>query len=224
MKLYTEVQDIEVKGGRVTGVKTSEGDYDLDVVVDASGPWTRYVGRKVGLELPIWHTKATVFFLVPPKKKLDYAFPTLKYPRFYARPEGDNIFICKAHLTMDLSDPQHAGIWDPDALPPTGGTDDYFLEFLFGELEQHAPGLLDSGVALSWLGYRAEPPDFLPIMGETPVDGYMLAIGCGGNGVIEAPAVGRDLAKYIAYGEKSLLMERLPLSRFEKELDLTATP
>ena len=67
-------------------------------------------------ELPIWHTKAEVFFLVPPKKKLDYTFPVLKYPRFYARREGDNVFICKAHLTMDLNDPMHAGIWDPDKL------------------------------------------------------------------------------------------------------------
>ena len=50
----------------------------------------------------------------------------------------------------------------------------------------------------------------------------MLAIGCGGNGVIEAPAVGRDMAKYIAYGEKSLLIDRLPLSRFAKEYDLRA--
>lgn len=110
----------------------------------------------------------------------------------------------------------HAGIWDPDELPPTGGTDDYFIEFIFGELEKVAPRLLDSGVALSWLGYRAEPPDFLPIMGATPVNGYVLAIGCGGNGVIEGPAVGRDIAKYVAYGETSLLMERLPLDRFDE--------
>jgi glycine/D-amino acid oxidase-like deaminating enzyme len=48
------------------------------------------------------------------------------------------------------------------------------------------------------------------------VDGYMLAIGCGGNGVIEAPAIGRDLAMYIATGVKSLLLQRLPLSRFDK--------
>jgi sarcosine oxidase subunit beta len=222
--LYTKVEKVKLKGDRVTGVETDKGSFDLDVLIDASGPWTRFTGRKVGLEMPIWHTKAEVFFLVPPKRKLDYVFPVLKYPRFYARREGDKIFICKAHLTMDLSDPMHAGIWDPDQLPPTGGTDEYFEEFLFGELEQHAPGLLDSGVAFSWLGYRAEPPDFLPILGETPVEGYILAIGCGGNGVIEAPAVGRDVAKFVAYGEKSLLMERLPLSRFEKQFDLKAMP
>jgi len=219
---YTKVEKIVMQGNRVTGVETNKGSMDFDVIVDASGPWTRYVSRMAGLELPIWHTKAEVFFLVPPNKKLDYEFPVLKYPRFYARREGDNIFICKAHLTMDLKDPMHAGVWDPDALQPTGGTDDYFLDFLFGELEQYAPRLLNSGLAFSWLGYRAEPPDFLPILGETPVDGYMLAIGCGGNGVIEGPAVGRDMAQFIASGEKSLYLKRLPLSRFEDKFDLSA--
>jgi len=90
------------------------------------------------------------------------------------------------------------------------------------ELEHHAPRLLNSGLAFSWLGYRAEPPDFLPILGDTPVEGYVLAVGCGGNGVIEAPAIGRDIALFVAYGEKSVLLKRLPLSRFEKQFDLKA--
>jgi sarcosine oxidase subunit beta len=218
--LFTKVEGLKLAGNKVTGIETNKGSHDFDLVVDASGPWTRFTSRMAGLELPIWHTKAEVFFLVPPKQKLTYTFPVLKYPRFYARREGDNVFICKAHLTMDLNDPMHAGIWDPDKLTPTGGTDDYFLEFLFGEMEQHLPGLLDSGVASSWLGYRAEPPDFLPIIGDTPVEGYMLAVGCGGNGVIEGPMIGQDLALYIAYGKKSWLLNRFPLARFEKQFDL----
>jgi glycine/D-amino acid oxidase-like deaminating enzyme len=211
----TKVEKVNTSGSRVTGVDTDKGSFDLDVVVDASGPWTRFTGKLAGLDLPIWHTKAEAFFLAPPKKKLDYRFPVLKYPRFYARPEGDNIFICKAHLTMDLSDEMHAGRWDPDQLPEKGGTDDYFLEFLFEEMEQHIPGFIDCGVSFSWLGYRAEPPDFMPILGDSQLDGYMLAIGCGGNGVIEGPTIGRDLAKYIATGEKTLLIEHLSLDRFE---------
>jgi glycine/D-amino acid oxidase-like deaminating enzyme len=218
----TKVEKINIHGNKVTGIETSNNSYNFDVIVDASGPWTRFTGRMAGLELPIWHTKAEAFFLAPPKKKLDYIFPVLKYPRFYARREGDNIFICKAHLTMDLNDPMHAGIWDPDKLQPTGGTDEYFLEFLFGELERNAPGLLDCGVVSSWLGYRAEPPDFMPILGDTQVDGYILAIGCGGNGVIEAPTIGRDLAKYIVTGEKTLLIEHLNLKRFKEKYDLKA--
>jgi glycine/D-amino acid oxidase-like deaminating enzyme len=212
----TEVTDINVKGNKVTGVDTNKGHHDLDVVVDASGAWTRYVSRKVGLELPIWHTKAEVFILEP-TENLGYPFPILKYPRFYARREKEHVFICKAHLTMDLSDPVHAGIWNPDELPMTGGTDPYFWDFLTEELMEHYPRLLDSSMSNDWVGYRAEPPDFMPILGETPIDGYMLAVGAGGNGVIEAPTIGRDMAQFIMTGEKSWFVKKLPLSRFDDE-------
>lgn len=210
----TRVTDIVVEGGRVVGVETDGASHRLDVVVDATGPWARYTARMVGLELPIWHTKAEVFILAP-ANELGYAFPILKYPRFYARRDKDNVFICKAHMTMDLDDPVHAGIWDPDELPMSGGTDEYFWEFLTQQLAGDFPRLLESSIANEWVGYRAEPPDFLPILGETPVPGYLLACGAGGNGVIEAPTIGRDLARYIMTGETSWYLERLPLSRFE---------
>ena len=105
------------------------------------------------------------------------------------------------------NNPMHAGQWDPDKLPATGGTDDYFIDFLLDQLEVKVPGIVDSGLVSSWLSYRAEPKDFLPILGETPVEGYILATGYGGNGVIEAPAASRDLAKLIMRGESTPLLE-----------------
>jgi len=210
----TKVEGVTTRGGMVVGVETTRGHFDTDVLIDATGPWARFTARQVGLELPIWHTKAEVFVLAP-TQRLGYPFPILKYPRFYARRDKENVFICKAHLTMDLRDPQHAGIWDPDDLPMTGGTEAYFWDFLTDELLQNYPRLLDSAIVNDWVGYRAEPPDFLPILGETPVGGYMLAVGAGGNGVIEAPTIGRDLARFVMTGEKSWYLERLPLVRFD---------
>ena len=209
----TRVEGITMKDGRVAGVSTEKGHFDMDVVIDATGPWARTTAGYVALDLPLWHTKAEVFILVP-AAGLEYPFPILKYPRFYARKDKDNIFICKAHMTMDLSDTTHAGIWDPDELPMTGGTDAYFWEFLTGELLEVFPRLLESSVGNEWVGYRAEPADFLPILGDTPVPGYMLAAGAGGNGVIEAPTIGRDMARFVMTGEKSWYLDRLPLSRF----------
>jgi glycine/D-amino acid oxidase-like deaminating enzyme len=210
----TKVEGIPMRDGKAVGVTTDKGDLDLDVVIDATGPWARTTAGYVGLELPLWHTKAEVFILAP-AEGLGYPFPVLKYPRFYARKDKDSIFICKAHMTMDLSDATHAGIWDPDDLPMTGGTDAYFWEFLTGELLEVYPRLLESSITNEWVGYRAEPADFLPILGDTPVEGYMLAAGAGGNGVIEAPTIGRDMARFVMTGEKSWYLERLPLSRFE---------
>lgn len=46
---------------------------------------------------------------------------------------------------------------------------------------------------------------------------YLLATGYGGNGVIEAPAVSRDLAKYIMRGESTLLLEEWAFQRLLKK-------
>lgn len=213
--INTRVNDFTVTNGKVTGLETSKGHHDFDVVVDASGPWVRHVAKLVGIQMPIWHTKAEVFILEP-TEKLGYPFPVLKYPRFYARKDKDNVFICKSHQSMDLNDPMHAGFWDPDLLPMTGGTDEYFWDFLTEQLMEVYPRLLDSAIVNEWVGYRAEPPDFLPVLGKTPVEGYLLAAGAGGNGVIEAPTIGRDLAAYIMTGASSWYLDRLPLSRFDE--------
>ncbi|MDR1379733.1 MAG: FAD-binding oxidoreductase [Synergistaceae bacterium] len=204
----TPVVEIVVSGDKATGVKTADGTtHSFDCIVDCTGPWSRFTGKMAGLDVPIWHTKAEAFFLSPPGKKLDFVFPVLKYPAFYALRAGDNVFICKSHLSMDLDNPMHAGQWDPDKLPATGGTDDYFIEFLFEQMQVCVPGLVQSGLVSSWLSYRAEPRDFLPLLGETPLNGYIVATGYGGNGIIEAPAASRDLAKYIMRGESTPLLE-----------------
>jgi len=208
ININTKVAEILVKNNRAHGVRTTNrAEHLFDYVVDCTGPWSRYTGKMAGMDVPLWHTKAEAFFLSPPGKKLDYVFPILKYPAFYALRAGDNIFICKSHLSMDLNNPMHAGQWDPDKIPPMGGTDDYFIEFLFEQLDLRVPGLVESGLVSSWLSYRAEPRDFLPILGETPVEGYFLATGYGGNGIIEAPAASRDLAKLIMRGESTPLLE-----------------
>ncbi len=204
----TKVVELIKSNNKVTGLKASDGqEYSFDCVVDCTGPWSKMTGEMAGIDEPVWHTKAEAFFLSPPGKKLDYVFPVLKYPAFYALRAGDNIFICKAHLSMDLNNPMHAGCWNPDEIPATGGTDDYFIEFLFEQLETTVPGIVDSGLVSSWLSYRAETRDFLPILGETQLEGYMVASGYGGNGVIEAPAASRDMAKFIMTGEKTPLLE-----------------
>lgn len=209
-----KVEQVVVENEEVQAVVTEDGvKHDFDVIVDCTGPWSRFTGELAGIDVPIWHTKAEVFFLIPPEKKLDYVFPVLKFPAFYALRAGDNVFMCKSHLSMDLDNPMHAGQWNPDKLPQVGGTDDYFIDFLFEQMDKNVPGLVDSGLESSWLSYRAETRDFLPIIGETPIKNYLLTTGYGGNGIIEAPAVSRDLAKYIMRGESTLLLEEWAFSR-----------
>src|SRR4029450_10770364 len=47
--------DIQVRNGRVTGVNTSQGSLNADVVVVAAGLWSRALLRPIGIYLPQWH-------------------------------------------------------------------------------------------------------------------------------------------------------------------------
>ena len=88
-----------------------------------------------------------------------------------------------------------------------------FIDFLLDQLDAKVPGIVDSGLVSSWLSYRAEPKDFWPVLGKTPVEGYMLSTGFGGNGVIEVPAATRDLAKLIMRDESTPLLENWAFER-----------
>jgi glycine/D-amino acid oxidase-like deaminating enzyme len=87
------------------------------------------------------------------------------------------------------------------------------LDYLAEQLSRTAPRLAESSVVSDYLAYRMESRDYLPIVGDSGVPGYMLTAGLGGNGVIFAPAVGQSLAEYIGTGKKDELLQRFELLR-----------
>lgn len=124
---------------------TNRGSFDFDFVINAAGPWAHQIDDMLAIKLHLRHTKANVFILKP-TQDFGYGMPILKYPLFYTKPEGNRTFACRAHLTMNLSEPQDSGLFDPDSLPMTGGTDKSFLEFLTGEFIQNIPKLDESSL------------------------------------------------------------------------------
>ena len=47
------VTAIDIAGGRVCGVKTDQGDYGADVVINAAGAWATPLARLVGMDVPV---------------------------------------------------------------------------------------------------------------------------------------------------------------------------
>jgi len=211
---HANVNKIVTKNGAVKEVETSKGNYELDLLICAAGPWSNKIGEMVELELPLVHTKASVYILKT-DTPLNYKFPILKYPNWYARPEGRAIFICKSHMAMDYDNPNETGVWDPDKLSLSGGTDDYFFNFLTERLLESVPKLIDAQLVNDWLGYRSVTKDKLPIVGESGIEGFLLATGMSGNGVILAPDTGRILTNYILKDEMDPLLKKFRPDRFK---------
>ncbi len=59
-------------------------------------------------------------------------------------------------------------------------------------------------------------PDYSPIMGTTPVGGFLVDVGWGTYGFKAAPVSGECIAELIATGRTPTLIEPFRLSRFEE--------
>ncbi len=59
-------------------------------------------------------------------------------------------------------------------------------------------------------------PDFAPIMGTTPVSGFLLDVGWGTYGFKAGPVSGETMAEFIVTGKTPKLIQAFGLDRFEK--------
>ena len=94
-----------------------------------------------------------------------------------------------------------------------------FLEGISGHMLELFPFLGNVRILRQWGGLCEMPPDFSPLMGLTPVEGFLLDVGWGTYGFKASPICGKMMAQMIATGQTPELIAPFRLSRFE-EFDL----
>ena len=92
-----------------------------------------------------------------------------------------------------------------------------FLEEISGHMLELFPSLGHVRVLRQWAGLCEMPPDYSPIMGFTPVDGFLVTTGWGTWGFKAIPASGEGMAELIATGRPSELVAPFALSRFKAD-------
>jgi FAD-dependent oxidoreductase domain-containing protein 1 len=190
----------------VDGVRLSSGEtLRCRWLVNAAGTRARSVAAHAGIELPIYPRKRCVF--VFSSANAVSGCPLVIDPSgVWFRPEGDK-FICGALPVVDSN------------VAP----DDFDVEHrLFEEvawpvLAHRVPAFDALRVTSAWAGhYDYNIFDQNAFLGpcET-VPNLILACGFSGHGLQQAPAVGRALAEYIAFGEyRTIDVRPLSYSRY----------
>lgn len=184
--------DIEMRGGRVTAVRTAEGQIiPADWCVMAAGAASGALMRRHGLLLPVEPRKRTVFALRAP---LDGAGMPMLFDTSGAwiRPEGHG-FIA------GIAPPEEA---DPDATDDFVPVHEQFDEILWPLLAHRIPALEQLRVERAWAGhYEVNTLDHNGIIGpHDEVANLILATGFSGHGLQHAPATGRGVAEWILHG------------------------
>jgi sarcosine oxidase subunit beta len=91
-----------------------------------------------------------------------------------------------------------------------------FLEGIAGHVLELFPSLSQVRILRQWAGLCDMTPDYSPIMGFTPVEGFLVDVGWGTYGFKASPICGKMLAECIATGRTPDLIASFRLSRFEK--------
>ena len=180
------VEDLVVRGGRVTGVETAAGVIRADMVIDATGAWAGRLGRR-DKRLPLQPMRRHLFVSgrVDGASR-DVPFVWVDGANFYWRGEGDGLLLSPCDET--LSEP---------GLP---STDPAAAELLAQKLARHAPGLGDLPLRKNWACLRTFAPDRRPIVGPDPrLPGLFHVSGLGGFGMMTSAAIG-ELAALLLTG------------------------
>ena len=209
-----EVLGMQIKGDRVIGVQTSQGEFSSAVVVNASGAWAAQVGQMAGLDLPVTTWQHDTMFIRRPKD-LGYNHPTvIDFPNeMYFRPETGGLTL------VGLEDA------NPIGESPEGDTDHAkpgFVERAVERICKRIPGMDRGSLHSAHGGYDGITPDQRAILGQCRLEGFYLACGFSGTGFKIAPAAGACMAELIVDGQaKTVDIAPFRLERFSEGKLLT---
>ena len=92
-----------------------------------------------------------------------------------------------------------------------------FTEQTVGHLLELMPGISRMRLLRQWAGLCDMTPDYSPVMGFTPVEGFLCDVGWGTYGFKAGPVSGEQIAESIATQATPDLIAPFALSRFERD-------
>ena len=209
----TAVTAINVRDGRVTGVRTSEGEIACEYVVNCAGQWAREVGALAGVTVPLTSVEHQ-YMVTEPMDGVPRNLPTLRDP--------DRLIYFKEEvggLVMGGYEPNPIP-WAKDGIPK--GFHFTLLESRWDHFEPMMEQALARVPALETAGIRElvnGPESFTPdgnfILGEAPeVRNFFVGAGFNAFGIASGGGAGQALAEWIMGGEPPMDLWPVDIRRF----------
>ena len=192
----TKVTNVLIRNGRAIGVETDRGEIQSESVVLACGMWTRELGLKIGVNVPL--QAAEHFYIVSESiPDLSGKTPGLFCPdeRAYYKEDAGKLLV---------------GTFEPNAKPwsPRGIPENSEYENLASDLDHHSefleqainrvPVLAKSGIRTFFTGPESFTPDGRELIGEAPeVHNLYVCAGFNSHGIMSSAGVGKVMAQWI---------------------------
>ncbi len=176
----TEILDIDVDGGAVTGLHTPDGMLSADHIVFALGPWSKKIAHKLGVKVPFESERGYHIELINPSE-MPKAPMMVASGKFVVTPMDGRI--------------RAAGVVE------FGGLENGPSKAPFDMLKRQVAALMPNVTydhVVEWMGHRPAPADSLPVIGSVDAKGKSYqAFGHQHVGLTGGPKTGRIIADLI---------------------------
>ncbi len=206
------VLDVLTTGGAVSGVRTSAGDVECEVVVNCAGMWARQLAERSGVTVAL-QAAEHYYLLTEPIDGVSRDWPVLEDPaRFgYFREEGGGLLL---GLFESVCAPWHVDRIPDDFsfgdLPPDWDRMGPYLEAAM----ERIPVSSEVGIRKFFCGPESFTPDLAPVVGEAPeVRNYFVAAGLNSVGILTGGGLGRALAQWIVDGRPDIDVTGINIDR-----------
>lgn len=194
-----EVTDFVREGGRVTGVRAGGETIACDAAVLATGPWSKALARKLGVDVPLESERGYHLELWEPSV-MPRAPVMVAAGKFVATPMDGRLRLAGVV--------EFGGLDAPASRAP--------LELLKRNVRTTFPGITWKETK-EWMGHRPAPADSIPVIGAVPgLKGAYMGFGHHHVGLTGGPKTGRLLSQIIAGRQPNVDLSAYSPSRFAR--------
>lgn len=221
VRQQSRVGEIETAGGRVAGVRLESGEpIAADIVIAATGPWTKALIAPLGVDLPLHIERHAMAVLDAPgmaRSILPFAWCD-DILAHYARPEREDTILIGTWAgggtgIRNLEAKRPHAYEDPNEYD--AGSDQDEAIWIIQQMLPRVPRIGELGIRPGYACLYDMSPDDLPVIDQVPgTEGLFVVAGSSGHGFKLGPAVGEEVARLVISGRSDLLAP-FSLSRFD---------
>ena len=195
---------------QIAGIMLDQGPITASIVVNAAGPWSKFLAATANLELQLRAVREqdAIWQIRPNRPMPECSFSTA-IEAAYCRALGDGRFI------LGLGYPKPYFDVDPYNYKRT--MDDDFRMVAFEKNVKRLPNLKGAKFIEAYASLYDITPDFYPFVGpRAGLSGYADYSGGSGHGFKIAPAIGKHLAQWLIDGRTTDEFAGLSYDRLAK--------
>ena len=211
------VDEILTKNGKISGVKVNDQVIECEYIVLASGMWSRQIGEKVGVNIPLYPAEH-FYIITEPIENLSKTLPTIRDfdNRTYIKEDAGKLLV---------------GIFEANSIPAFKTTNKVPEDFSFGEFQENFehfepylnaavkrfPILETTGIRKFFSGPESFTPDTNTLLGEVPeIKNFFVCCGLNSIGIGSGGGVGKVTAEWLMTGHINEDIFSYDIKRFQK--------